>query len=213
MNAGAGHLPRVDATGFELMDSGVRTFPGGATSLPAAAARDDARLRALVGDHFDFVWRSLRRLGVSPGEVDDCAQQVFLVAARKLGDIQHGSEKAYLFSTAMRVASDARRSRNRRREVADDDAAEPHDPSPDPEEIADQRRARALLDEVLEELPMDLRAPFVLFELEELPTAEIAVMLDIPVGTVASRLRRAREEFQKIVARQKARASFRGGMR
>lgn len=213
MAAGAGHLGTVDATGYELMESGGHTLPHGPAAFPAAGARDDARLRALVGDHFDFVWRSLRRLGVSPGEVDDCAQQVFLVAARKLGEIQVGSEKSYLFSTSMRVAADARRSRNRRREVADDDADEAHDPSPDPEEIADQRRARALLDEVLEELPMDLRAPFVLFELEELPTAEIAEMLDVPVGTVASRLRRAREEFQKIVARHKARASFRGGMR
>jgi RNA polymerase sigma-70 factor (ECF subfamily) len=195
------------------MDSGVRALPGGPASVLALGARDEARLRGLVGEHFDFVWRSLRRLGVPQGEVDDCAQQVFLVAARKLADIQLGSERAYLFSTSMRVASDARRSRNRRREVADDEAAEPHDPSPDPEEVADQRRARALLDEVLEELPMELRAPFVLFELEEVPTAEIAVMLDVPVGTVASRLRRAREEFHKIIARQKARASFRGGMR
>jgi RNA polymerase sigma-70 factor (ECF subfamily) len=167
----------------------------------------------MVGDHFDFIWRSLRRLGVPHAEVDDCAQQVFWVAARKLDDIQIGSERAYLFSTAMRVASDARRSRTRRREVNEDDAGEPFDPAPNPEQIADRRRARALLDEVLDELPMELRAPFVLFELEEMPTAEIAAMLEIPAGTVASRLRRAREEFQKIVARRKARDAFGGGQR
>jgi RNA polymerase sigma-70 factor (ECF subfamily) len=167
----------------------------------------------MVGEHFDFVWRSLRRLGVPQGEVDDCAQQVFWVAARKVGEISEGSERAYLFSTAMRVASDARRSRSRRREVGEDDATEALDPGPTPEEAADQRRARALLDEVLDAMPMDLRAPFVLFELEELPTAEIGAMLDLPAGTVASRLRRAREEFQKIVARVQARASFRGGQR
>ena len=66
---------------------------------------------------------------------------------------------------------------------------------------------------MLDALPMELRAPFVLFELEEVPSAEIAAMLDLPVGTVASRLRRAREEFQKIVARVQARAAFRGGKR
>lgn len=167
----------------------------------------------MVGDFFDFTWRSLRRLGVPQAEVDDCTQQVFLVAARKLDDIQPGSERAYLFSTALRVASDARRRRTRRREVNEEDAAEALDPAPDPEQVADQRRARALLDEVLDEMPLDLRVPFVLFELEEMPTAEIAALLDVPVGTAASRLRRAREEFQKIVARHKARAAFAGGQR
>lgn len=192
--------------------AGLASGPGAARDGGARSGQDDARIRAMVGEHFDFIWRSLRRLGVPQAEVDDCAQQVFWVAARKLADIQVGSERAYLFSTAMRVASDARRSRTRRREVHEDDAGEPCDPAPDPEEVAEQRRARALLDEVLDELPMDLRVPFVLFELEEMPTAEIAVMLDVPGGTVASRLRRAREEFQKIVARRKARAAF-GGQR
>jgi RNA polymerase sigma-70 factor (ECF subfamily) len=167
----------------------------------------------MVDAHYDFVWRSLRRLGVPEPDVDDCAQQVFLVVSRKLADILDGAERAFLFSTAMRVASDARRSRTRRREVQEDDAVEAHDPAPDPEQIADRQRARAVLDQVLDALPMDLRAPFVLFELEEVPTAEIAAMLDLPAGTVASRLRRAREEFQSIVARLKARDGFRGGRR
>src|SRR5262245_58299657 len=78
---------------------------------------EEARLRVLVGEHFDFIWRSLRRLGVPHTDVDDCAQQVFWVAARKLSMIAEGSERAFLFSTALRVASDARRSRMRRRGV------------------------------------------------------------------------------------------------
>ncbi len=170
----------------------------------------DARLRGLVDTHFDFVWRSLRRLGVPETDVDDCAQQVFWVAARRLGDIERASERAFLFSTAMRVASDARRSRTRRREVKDDDALDLHDPGPDPEQVVGLRRARAVLDEVLDALPMELRAPFVLFELEELPAADIAALLELPVGTVASRLRRAREEFRAIVARRHARDAFHG---
>ncbi len=58
---------------------------------------------------------------------------------------------------------------------------------------------------------MEMRAVFVLFELEEMPSTEIAEVLAIPIGTVASRLRRAREEFQRIVARLKAREAFDGG--
>lgn len=173
---------------------------------------DDARLATIVNGHFDFIWRSLRRLGVPGAEVDDCAQQVFWVAARKLAMIQPGSERAFLFSTALRVASDARRSRMRRREVpfamspsgeasGEEAIAHQSDPAPRPDEIADRKRARALLDEVLAAMEIDLRAVFVLFELEEMPTQDIANMLSIPTGTVASRLRRAREEFQRLALR------------
>jgi RNA polymerase sigma-70 factor (ECF subfamily) len=177
---------------------------------PARTRAADARLRALVDGQFDFIWRSLRRLGIPAVDADDCAQQVFLVASRKLDDILPGCERPFLFSTALRVASDARRSRSRRREVFED-VDEPRDSAPNPEQVAEQKSSRALLDEVLDSLPMELRAVFVLFELEELPSTEIADMLAIPVGTVASRLRRAREEFQRIVARMKARDAFEGG--
>lgn len=190
--------------------------PVAAGNAPAAVRRSaaaDARLRAMLEAHYDFVWRSLRRLGVPSTDVDDCAQQVFWVAAKKLDDIQEGSERAFLFGSAMRVASDARRSRSRRREAPalPEESTEAPDPGPDPEQAASMRRARAVLDEVLDAIPMDLRAPFVLFELEEMSTAEIAAMLGLPTGTVASRLRRAREEFQAIVARRKAKDEFRGG--
>jgi RNA polymerase sigma-70 factor (ECF subfamily) len=190
-----------------------RAGPGVAIAVartPAAARVADARLRQLVEGQYDFIWRSLRRLGVPEVDADDCAQQVFLVASRKLDDIVVGCERPFLFSTALRVASDARRARSRRREVFED-VDEPRDSAPNPEQIAEQKRARALLDEVLDSLPMELRAVFVLFELEELPSGEIAEVLALPIGTVASRLRRAREEFQRIIARMKARDAFDGG--
>jgi RNA polymerase sigma-70 factor (ECF subfamily) len=178
---------------------------------PSAA---DARLRTLVADHFDFIWRSLRRLGVPHTDVDDCTQQVFWVAARKLPIICEGSERAFLFSTALRVASDARRSRVRRREVQqDDEGHQTCDAGPRPDEIADQKRARALLDEVLSAMPLELRTVFVLFELEEMPTQDIAHLLELKAGTVASRLRRAREEFHKLVGRLNLREARLRGFR
>ena len=89
------------------------------------------------------------------------------------------------------------------------------DGAANPEELMDQRRARALLDQVLGDMPMDLRAVFVLFELEEMTMMEIATLSDIPPGTVASRLRRARHVFQKAVqkltARRPARRNDQGG--
>ncbi len=210
-----GHSGEREATDPRSADALTRAEPdrGDAADpsapAPTLAPSDKARLAAIISDNFDFIWRSLRRLGVPGGEVDDCAQQVFWVASRKLGVITIGSERAFLFSTALRVASDARRSRGRRREVPEDDAVQPTDPGPRPDEVADQKRARAVLDDVLAMMTLELRAVFVLFELEEMSTPEIADLLEIPAGTVASRLRRAREEFQKLVTRMRAKGSVR----
>ncbi|MHB8873289.1 MAG: RNA polymerase sigma factor [Myxococcaceae bacterium] len=166
-------------------------------------------LRALFEQQYDFVWRSARRLGVPEEAADDAAQQVFLVASKRLGEIRPGSERAFLFGTAMRVASDLRRASARRNELhsgGDDEAVErAADPGRGPEELADHKRARTLLDAVVASMPEDLRAVFVSFELEGMTMSEIATAVDVPAGTVASRLRRAREHFQSWVKRLQAR--------
>jgi RNA polymerase sigma-70 factor (ECF subfamily) len=84
---------------------------------------------------------------------------------------------------------------------------------PGVEELIDRRRARELLDEILAAMTMELRLVFVLFEVEQLTMAEIARMLELPPGTVASRLRRAREDFAARVRRIEAKLEFSGGKR
>jgi RNA polymerase sigma-70 factor (ECF subfamily) len=75
-----------------------------------------------------------------------------------------------------------------------------------PEQLTDQRQARAMLDRVLDQMDIDLRTVFVLHEFEELNMSEIADVLEIPRGTVASRLRRARLEFrERVIALQGSR--------
>ncbi len=182
-----------------------------AKSVPARGDAN-ARLRVLFEAHFDFVWRSVRRLGVDAGAADDAAQEVFVVASRRLDDIEPGKERAFLFGTAMRVAADARRARARKPAVADPDAVDrAPDESASMDDIADRARARALLDAILDEMELELRAVFVLYELEEMTMAEIASCLELAPGTVASRLRRARDDWQARVARHRARAARGGG--
>jgi RNA polymerase sigma-70 factor (ECF subfamily) len=168
------------------------------------------RLALLVEQHLDFVWRSLRRLGVPLSGTDHATQQVWLVLSRRLPDIAPGGERAFLFGTALRVASDVRRRLARQREVPGLEHVEPVDPGPSPHDLIDQRQARSVLDEILDALPDELRAVFVLYELEEQTALEIAELLALPPGTVASRLRRARAEFEQIVKRQRARAQSAG---
>ena len=89
-----------------------------------------------------------------------------------------------------------RKSLGRRREISDDERLASHrDPSPGADQQLEDARARQMLDDVLDRLPLELRAVLVLADLEELTMARIATLLGLPAGTVASRLRRARELF------------------
>jgi RNA polymerase sigma-70 factor (ECF subfamily) len=154
------------------------------------------RFRSLFGENYDFVWRSLRRLGVAEGGVDDAAQEVFVVAARRLDDVRPGAERPFLYQTARRVASEARRARRRKGEAVTEELLADHvDPAPTPEDVVGVRRAQALLDEILDGMDDDTRDAFLLFELEGLSKPEVASILGIPEGTAASRLRRGREFF------------------
>lgn len=134
-------------------------------------------------------------------DADDAAQHVFWIASQKVDSIAPGSQRAFLFATARGVAANVRRARLRKREVFDEvPFAKLEDDGLDPEEHAQRREAVALLEEALEQLPDDLRVVFVLFELEGLTSIDIAETLGIPTGTAASRLRRAREAFEKITS-------------
>jgi RNA polymerase sigma-70 factor, ECF subfamily len=180
------------------------------TPLPCAGEQGGAtpgdRIQAAVIAHFDFLWRTIRRLGVEPGTVDDAAQEVFIVANKGIAEVPVGKERSYLFAIALRVAAQKRRTQRRRREVSGHDALhEVTDAAKGPDELLDECRARQVMDQILESLPLEQRAVFVLFEMEEMTTVQIAEMLDIPAGTVASRLRRSRELFMKAVNRRWAR--------
>jgi RNA polymerase sigma-70 factor, ECF subfamily len=174
----------------------------------AAAKRDpsaDERLRGMVLEHYDFVWRSLRRLGVAPPETDDAAQQVFMVLARKLANVEAGKERTFIFGIVMRVAANVRRARANLREVPEEEAPHAQFVLPAVEARLDRADARAALDEILASMPDERRAVFILSVLEEQSVSEISATLQIPVSTVMSRLRRAREDLRAGIARLRAR--------
>jgi RNA polymerase sigma-70 factor, ECF subfamily len=165
--------------------------------LDEAARR--SRLEKMFRAHSEPVWRTLRRLGLGPEQAADATQQAFLIATERLGDIRAGSERAFLFGTAIRLARTAFRS-GRRFQLEDDMDTRATGGSR-PEELVDHRRAVELADRVLAEMEPSLLTVFVLFEIEGLSTPEIAELIGVPLGTAASRLRRAREVFRTTAAR------------
>ncbi len=179
---------------------------------PPVSRRADSRVREAVDAHYDALYRFVRRLGVDAADVEDAVQRVLVVFAERLSSVARGSERSFLFGTAVRVASDARKKRARSREVSADGVLELHvDPLPDAGARIDDERLRAWLDVVLDALPEENRAVLVLVDIEEHTMADAATTLGVPPGTVASRLRRARELFERGAS--ELRAKLEGGMR
>jgi len=161
------------------------------------------RLHGIVAQHHATIWRFLRRLGLDASDADDAIQDVLLVMMRKLDAVDPPHERSFLLRTAYRIGC---RLRAKRPTVGADGLS---DPVAHPDVLVDQKRARELLDEILARMNEDLRVVFVLHDIERMTMADIAEALELKPGTVASRLRRARQDFDKRVTRIEARMNQR----
>lgn len=166
----------------------------------SSQSKREVRLRQLVDNHVQLVARILRNAGTAEADIDDDVQRVFIALSNRLDDVQVGAEKAFLVQTALNMAAHARRTAARRRENLMECPPHVTDLAAGPEEMAERRQVRRTLDQILHAMDADLRTVLVLFELEGMTTVEIASVLKIPTGTVASRLRRARSDFRERVA-------------
>ncbi len=192
---------------------------GASIASPAqlvGATLDEAQPVAMVppsfdevyAEHFPFVWRSLRRMGVAEAAIDDAVQDVFLVVHRRLPDFEaRSSVKTWLFGIVHRVAHD------HRRRVARKGGLEPLAPTladrgPGPLEQLEAHEALRELDAALSALDVDKRAVLVLTEIEQMTAPEIAEALGVNLNTVYSRLRAARRELDLALSRRR-----RGGAR
>ncbi|MCA9686700.1 MAG: sigma-70 family RNA polymerase sigma factor [Myxococcales bacterium] len=166
---------------------------------------------ALFRAHAGFVAGFLHRLGAMPAEIDDLVQEVFLVAHRRGGFVEDGRARptTWLAEIAIRVASVSRRSKRRSREQPDQDTvAEARSREVDPGMAAETNEALNRVQAALDSLDEDRRAIFILFELEGEPCSAIAEAFDIPIGTVYSRLHKARKQFKDAHARVASRGAL-----
>lgn len=179
---------------------------------PAPTGNGDrrARFRELFAREFDYVWTSLRRLGVRDAEAEDVAQDVFVHVYRRLDDYDPARPvRPWLFAFAFRCASDWRRLARHRVEAPGDP-----DRHAAPAARADEVVARAedhdLVQQALEHVDLERRGVFILFELDEVPMKDIAESFGIPLFTAYSRLRLARQEFTAAVRRLQERRDLPG---
>jgi RNA polymerase sigma-70 factor (ECF subfamily) len=179
---------------------------------PAPAPARPLDVVAVHDRHASFVWCSLQRLGVRPSDLDDVFQEVFLVVHKRLHTFDGTSQlTTWLFGVCLRVAAAHRRRAWFRRETPTDDLPDLEDTSSRrPDELLAARQARALVARALDRMDLDKRAVFVMFEIDELPSEEIATTLGVPIGTVWSRLSAARKQFHAALARENAQTRRRG---
>jgi RNA polymerase sigma-70 factor (ECF subfamily) len=168
---------------------GVGVARAAPSSLAATPPDPVLDFDALYTDHIAFVWRNLRRLGVLA--LDDACQDVFLVVHRRMADLPATNVRSWLFGILRRVAADHRRTLRRRGAVPIDAVAEPPAPANPPD-------ARLIVHRILDQLDDDKREVLVLAELEQMTAVEIAAAIDVPVNTVYSRLRAARQAFERL---------------
>jgi RNA polymerase sigma-70 factor (ECF subfamily) len=186
--------------------------PGDEETVTSVEPGDEREnFAALVRAELEWVWRLLRRIGLSSADADDATQQVFLVAARRSAEVRGQSPRPFLYGTALRVAANARRTLRRRRDVPSEAVHAAVAGEPLPDELLEQRRQRELLDALLSQMPPELRRVLVLAEIEQLTAKQIAELEGLPAGTVASRLRRARSTFNDLLVRSQRRSPARGG--
>jgi RNA polymerase sigma-70 factor, ECF subfamily len=168
-------------------------------------------LEQIYRQHFRFVWRALGRLGVPERDLADSVQDVFVVVHRRLAEFEGRSRiETWLYGICMRVASDRRRLASTRHELF----GEMPERSADGAIVTDaieRRQGLELLERILDTLPLEQRAVFTLFEIDAEPCERIAELLELPLGTVYSRLRLARVAFRKKLNQLQARESFQLG--
>ncbi len=167
-------------------------------------------LQEIYEQHADFVWRTLRRLGVAEAESRDAVQDVFLLVHRSLPEFEgRSSLKTWIFAISRSVARRRRAHARRAPQLYVEGSVEDElDLSADVARDAEHNEQRELLAAILAPLPAEQRNVFILFEIEELTGQEISDALGLPLGTVYSRLELARKAFRAGVARHTARERF-----
>jgi RNA polymerase sigma-70 factor (ECF subfamily) len=180
--------------------------------LSRAQAGDQDALETIFNTYRNQVFSLAYRMTGNATDAEDLTQEVFLQVMRKIGSFQgRSSFSTWLYRVTVNRARDYMRTKKRNPELLsqDGDGAEPHEMlyatsnGPQPESSAIASEAQRLVQQALMDLPMNLRAPLVLHELEGLEYHVVAHMLRLPVGTVKSRIFRGRVKLAEILETHK----------
>ena len=182
----------------------IAASPRGDSSPPCQALPD---FDTVYEQNFRFIWRAARRLGIDLADTDDVVQEVFVVAHRKLPEFEGRAQvKTWLYKILVLVVrhyfrAQQRKPGHRAAHSLDEVDALAGRGEHGPAEAAERAEAVRILDGILARLDVEKREVFVLAEIEQLSSVEIAEVLGTNVNTIYSRLRVARQEFERATTR------------
>ena len=163
---------------------------------------DTPSLKHTYREHYRFVWRVVRRLGVPDASVDDAVQEVFVVVHRRQNELDwSGSHRGLLYGIARKVAA---RTRKKATRTAPHLHVVPRDTN-DPQRRIEVEEAAAVVRDALDAMDEDKRMAFLLVDVEGMSVPEVAECHEINVNTAYARLRAARQQIKKAIARHRAR--------
>lgn len=166
------------------------------------------RLRDIFEQHAEFVWRTLRNLGVASAELEDATQEVFVVVHGRLAAYEERDKmRSWLYAICVRVSQRQKRRYARRRELLGAELPERASAATQQVEL-ERREALELGQRLLAVLPAAQREVFLLYEIEHMTMAEVAALIGCPLQTAYARLHKARERVQAEVASLRARGEL-----
>lgn len=165
--------------------------------VASAQAGDRDALETLLKDHYDRLYAVCRRMTGNDADASDATQDALIAIARGLARFDARARfTTWSHRVAVNACLDELRRRRRRPEPVEDVGAHA-DPAPDPADAA----ARLDVDAALRRVPADFRAAVVLRDLCGLDYAEVAEVLEVPIGTVRSRIARGRAAVAEELTR------------
>jgi RNA polymerase sigma-70 factor (ECF subfamily) len=180
--------------------SEITELPDGPDPLVEACREGrPGAFRALYDAHFDFAWRTARRLGLPESDVDDAVQDAFRIAWQQLDRFTWGRFTTWLYRIVANVVSERLR-RRRVREFFGGLLGGGEKEDATMESRVEARQALKLVEKALRKLTREKREAFALFEIEGLSHQEIAELTGTKVETIRTRVHYARKDFEKIVA-------------
>jgi RNA polymerase sigma-70 factor (ECF subfamily) len=178
---------------------------------PSSAGLLDANFDEIYESMVQYVWNIVSRMGVHRSDAEDVVQEVFVIVHRRLDDFEGRAQlKTWVFKIAVHVVQHYFRTHARKPgDRATAKGTEIHSlverQENGPAAEAERRERLRTLDHLLDQLDEPKRAVFVLAEIEQLTLSEIAEIVELNANTVASRLRAARQGFEKALSRYRAR--------
>jgi RNA polymerase sigma-70 factor (ECF subfamily) len=181
---------------------------------PMTISISTPKFAQIYDQYFSFVWSMARYMGVEATALDDVVQDIFVIICERLHTLQHPEAlRSWIYGIARRVVSTHHRTQRSALITTGTMRLEPeliHPELPTPQQLAEQSERAKLLWKLVAGLDEQKREVFVLAELEEMTAPEIAAVTNVPLNTVYSRLRAARQELEEALQRHIARTQRKG---